>query len=85
MATSKRVRRVISRAVVTVKATFDSGPDPVDFTAPATLTLGTTQFNLTGLTSVKGGKKFTYDREGVKLTIKPSKIGSVLCPGLATA
>ena len=64
------------KPIIKVSAFFDSGPNAVDYTAPATLTIGSVDVALPGLTPDKKGRKFSYKGDGLKLTIIPSPLGS---------
>ena len=61
---------------IKVSAFFDSGPNAVDYTAPATLTIGSVDVALPGLTPDKKRRKFSYKGDGLKITITPSPLGS---------
>jgi len=58
------------------KGTFDTGPDLVDLTAPATILVGPRQFDVPGLTPVKGGKSFVFEGDGLVFQVTPSKLGT---------
>ncbi len=59
-----------------VKSFFDTGPNPVNLTSAATLTIGESVIEIPGLTARANGRSFEYKVEGVRLTIKPSAVGS---------
>ena len=59
-----------------VKAFFDTGPAEVDLRQATTLTVGTRTVDIPGLSSAGGGKEFTYSTDELKISVKPSKVGS---------
>jgi hypothetical protein len=59
-----------------IKCFFDTGPDAVDLSAAATLVLGTRQFDIPAFTPISRGKRFLYEGQGLKIQIRPSKLGS---------
>ncbi len=64
------------KAGVKASGTFDTGPDDVDLTAPATILVGPRRFDIPGMTSVKGGKRFQFSGDGLVLQVTPSKFGT---------
>jgi hypothetical protein len=54
---------------------FDLGPDAVDLTKPASLTVGGQKVAIAGLVADPSGK-FTHKGDGISFSVKPSKAGS---------
>ncbi|MEN8149905.1 MAG: hypothetical protein ABFS86_08785 [Planctomycetota bacterium] len=55
---------------------FDTGPDPVDLTMEATLTVGGLEVSIPGLELAPSGKQYRYRDDRLTFLIKPNRRGS---------
>jgi hypothetical protein len=62
------------KSKLTASGYYDMGPDDVDLTRGATLTIGGEVVSVTGL--VRKGKSYAYDAPGIRFRIKPNTKGS---------
>ena len=61
---------------VRVSGYLDTDSEERDLSLPATLTIGTVEIQVPGLTSVKNGKFFVFENDEVDLKVTPSRFGS---------
>jgi len=70
----KRKEKKPEKSKLAAAGFFDLGPDEVDLTAPATLTVGGAEFDLPGLEP--RGRRFRYRGQGISFLVTPHKTGS---------
>lgn len=65
-----------SKSVLKASGFFDTGSKVVDLTAPATLSIGTTDFAVPGLTAAPDGRTFTYQDAALRFIVVKNPFGS---------
>ena len=66
----------LKNGTLTLTGEFDTGPDPIDLTKPATLTVGDLEIAIPGFSVEKKGKLLRYEGDGIVLDLIPAKSGS---------
>jgi len=67
---------VPARSTLATSGTFDTGSQPADLTAAATLHVGGLTVTVPALTSVAGGRQFRFSQDGLVFTVIPARTRS---------